>query len=182
MRRDGGSGDERAKNFHPINVEEDAYTSNLVKDGGAAVEGMYISVGFSLYLGADDSLPAVRLFTKWMNKADPSANFELEALFGWASAELFVDGLRKTLDLHSARAGLEAALDKVTSFNANGLLATGDPAHEHPRLVRASGPGQERSHRPNSTDAQDRIHMRAQLPAAGTWVQARGQAHSGVVT
>jgi len=78
------------QNFHPINVEEDAYTSNLVKDGGSAVNGMYLTAGFALYLGTDDSIPAVRLFTKWMNKADPSANFELESLFGWASAELFV--------------------------------------------------------------------------------------------
>jgi branched-chain amino acid transport system substrate-binding protein len=119
------------QNFHPINVEEDAYTSNLVKDGGSAVDGMYISVGFSLYLGADDSLPAVKLFTKWMNKADPNANFELEALFGWASAELFVDGLRDA-GSPPTRAGLEAALDKVTSFNAGGLLATGDPAQNIP--------------------------------------------------
>jgi ABC-type branched-subunit amino acid transport system substrate-binding protein len=119
------------QNFHPINVEEDAYTSNLVKDGGPSVDGMYISVGFSLYLGADDNLPAVKLFTKWMNKADPNANFELEALFGWASAELFVDGL-KDAGSPPTRAGLEAALDKVTSFNANGLLATGDPAQNIP--------------------------------------------------
>jgi len=117
--------------FHPINVEEDAYTSNLIKDGGAAVNGMYISVGFALYLGADDSLPAVKLFNKWMLKADPNANFELEALFGWASAELFVDGLRDA-GSPPTRAGLEAALDKVTSFNAGGLLATGDPAQNIP--------------------------------------------------
>jgi ABC-type branched-subunit amino acid transport system substrate-binding protein len=119
------------QNFHPINVEEDAYTSNLVKDGGSAVNGMYIAVGFALYLGTDDSVPAVKLFTKWMNKADPSANFELESLFGWASAELFVDGL-KDAGSPPTRAGLEAALDKVTSFNANGLLATGDPAQNLP--------------------------------------------------
>ncbi len=119
------------QNFHPLNVEEDAYTSNLVKDGGAAVNGMYISVGFALYLGTDANLPVVKLFTKWMNKADPTANFELEALFGWASAQLFVDGLRQA-GSPPTRAGLEAALDKVTSFNAGGLLATGDPAQNIP--------------------------------------------------
>jgi len=119
------------QNFHPINVEEDAYTANLIKDGGAAVNGMYLSMGFSLYLGTDGNLPAVKLFTKWMNKADPSANFELESLFGWASAELFVDGLKEA-GSPPTRAGLEAALDKVTSFNADGLLATGDPAQDIP--------------------------------------------------
>jgi ABC-type branched-subunit amino acid transport system substrate-binding protein len=119
------------QNFHPINVEEDAYTSDLVKAGGPSVQGMYISVGFALYLGADTGLPAVKLFTKWMKKADPTANFELEALFGWASAELFVDGLRQA-GSPPTRAGLEAALDKVTSFTAGGLLSDGDPAQNVP--------------------------------------------------
>ena len=119
------------QNLHPINVEEDAYTANLIKDGGAAVNGMYLSVGFSLYLGTDGNLPSVKLFTKWMNIADPTANFELEALFGWASAELFVDGLRQA-GSPPTRTGLEAALDKVTSFNAGGLLSTGDPAQNVP--------------------------------------------------
>jgi branched-chain amino acid transport system substrate-binding protein len=119
------------QNFHPINVEEDAYTTDLVKAGGPSVQGMYISVGFALYLGADSDLPAVKLFTKWMKKADPTANFELEALFGWASAELFVDGLRQA-GSPPTRAGLEAALDKVTSFTAGGLLSDGDPAQNVP--------------------------------------------------
>jgi branched-chain amino acid transport system substrate-binding protein len=119
------------QNFDPINVEEDAYTSNLIKEGGAAVNGMYLTAGFALYLGTDGSLPAVKLFTKWMNIADPNANFELEALFGWASAELFVDGL-KDAGSPPTRAGLEGALDKITSFNAGGLLSTGDPAQNIP--------------------------------------------------
>ena len=36
------------QNFHPINVEEDAYTSNLIKEGGSAVNGMYLTAGFAL--------------------------------------------------------------------------------------------------------------------------------------
>src|SRR6202034_940937 len=68
------------QNFHPINIEGDAYTSNLVKDGGPAVDDMYIEVGYVLYLGADSDLPAVRQYTKWMKVADPNANFELQSL------------------------------------------------------------------------------------------------------
>jgi ABC-type branched-subunit amino acid transport system substrate-binding protein len=119
------------QNFHPINVEGDAYSSNLVKDGGPAVNNMYIEIGYVLYLGADSNLPAVRLFTKWMKTADPNANFELQSLFGWASAELFVQGLKQAGN-PPTRAGLEAALDKVTSFNAHGLLTTSDPAQNVP--------------------------------------------------
>ena len=63
------------QNFHPINIEGDAYTSNLVKDGGPAVNDMYIEIGYVLYLGADSDIPAVKEYTKWMKVADPSANF-----------------------------------------------------------------------------------------------------------
>ncbi len=47
------------QNFNPIVVQGDAYSSNLVKDGGSAVNGMYIELGYVLYLGAD-SEPAGR--------------------------------------------------------------------------------------------------------------------------
>ncbi len=92
---------------------------------------MYIELGYVLYLGADANLPAVKLYTKWMKIADPSANFELQSLFGWASAELFVQGLRDAGN-PPTRAGLEGALDAVTSFNAGGLLTTSDPARNVP--------------------------------------------------
>jgi branched-chain amino acid transport system substrate-binding protein len=103
----------------------------LVKDGGPAVEGMYIEVGYILYLGADSDLPAVKQYTKWMHVADPTANFELQSLFGWASAQLFVQGLRNAGN-PPTRAGLEAALDKITSFSASGLLTKSDPAQNVP--------------------------------------------------
>jgi ABC-type branched-subunit amino acid transport system substrate-binding protein len=119
------------QNFHPINVESDAYSANLVKDGGSAVNNMYIETAYVLYLGADANLPAVKLYTKWMKTADPDANFELQSLFGWASAQLFVQGLRDAGN-PPTRAGLEAALDRVRSFNASGLLASSDPAQNVP--------------------------------------------------
>jgi ABC-type branched-subunit amino acid transport system substrate-binding protein len=119
------------QNFHPVNIEGDAYSSNLVKDGGAAVENMFIEVGYVLYLGQDADLPAVKLYTRWMKVANPKANFELQSLFGWASAELFVDGLRNA-GSPPTRAGLEAGLNQVTSFNASGLITTSDPAHNVP--------------------------------------------------
>jgi ABC-type branched-subunit amino acid transport system substrate-binding protein len=119
------------QNFHPVNIEGDAYSANLVKDGGSAVNGMYIEIGYVLYLGADADQPAVKLYNKWMKIADPTANFELQSLFGWASAQLFVEGLRGA-GSPPTRAGLEAALDKITSFNASGLITTSDPAHNVP--------------------------------------------------
>jgi ABC-type branched-subunit amino acid transport system substrate-binding protein len=119
------------QNFAPIVVQGDAYSANLVKDGGSAVNNMYLELGYVLYLGADQDLPAAKLFDKWMIKADPSANFELESLYGWASAQLFVQGLRGAGN-PPTRAGLEAALDKVTSFDASGLLSNANPAQNIP--------------------------------------------------
>jgi len=119
------------QNFHPINVEGDAYSSNLIKDGGPAVNNMYLEFGYVPYLATDSTLPAVKLFTKWMKIADSNANFELQALYGWAAAQLFVQGLKQAGN-PPTRAGLEAALDKVTSFNAGGLIPTSNPSANIP--------------------------------------------------
>jgi ABC-type branched-subunit amino acid transport system substrate-binding protein len=121
----------QSQDFHPVDIQGDAYSANLVKDGGPAVNGMYIEIGYVLYLGADENLPAVKLYTKWMKIADPTANFELQSLFGWASAQLFVEGLRNAGN-PPTRAGLEAGLDKITSYNASGLITTSDPAQNVP--------------------------------------------------
>jgi ABC-type branched-subunit amino acid transport system substrate-binding protein len=119
------------QNFSPIVVQGDAYSSNLISEGGPAVNGMYIEIGYVLYLGADQDIPAVKLFNKWMKIADPNANFQLQALYAWASAELFVQALKEA-GSPPTRAGLEAALDKVTSFDADGLIGQSDPAANVP--------------------------------------------------
>jgi ABC-type branched-subunit amino acid transport system substrate-binding protein len=119
------------QSFDPINVEGDAYSSQLIKEGGPAVNNMYIDVGYLLYLDADASLPAVKLFNNWMAKADSDAQYTLQALYGWAAAELFVQGLRAA-GANPTRASLMAALDKVTNFDANGLTTPGNPAQNIP--------------------------------------------------
>jgi ABC-type branched-subunit amino acid transport system substrate-binding protein len=115
------------QNFTPINVEGDAYSNQLLKEGGPAVNNMYIEVGYLLYLDADANLPAVKLFTHWMNVADSNADFTLQALYGWAAAELFVQGL-KGAGQNPTRQSLMASLNKITSFDASGLLGPGNPA------------------------------------------------------
>jgi ABC-type branched-subunit amino acid transport system substrate-binding protein len=119
------------QNFAPVVVQGDAYSANLIKNGGSAVNKMYLELGYVLYLGADGNQPAVKLFTKWMKEADPNANFELQSLYGWASAQLFVQAL-KDAGSTPTRAGLEAALDKITSFSASGILTNGNPAGNVP--------------------------------------------------
>ncbi len=119
------------QSFNPVNVEGDAYSNQLVNEGGPAVNNMYLDTGYLLYLDADANLPAVKLFTHWMKEADASPQFNLEAVYGWAAAQLFVEGLRAA-GKTPTRASLKAALDKVTSFDASGLLTTGNPAQNIP--------------------------------------------------
>ena len=48
------------QNFHPINIEGDAYSDQLVKLGGSAVNGMYIIQSYALYIGQDATTRARR--------------------------------------------------------------------------------------------------------------------------
>lgn len=116
------------EDFHPMVIQGAAYSNQLVKLGGAAVNGMYIEQQYALYLGQDAAaVPAVALFDKWVKKADSNANFEIETVYGWASAELFVDALRNA-GPDPTRASLVAALNQITDFDAGGLIPPDNPA------------------------------------------------------
>lgn len=122
----------KQQNFSPINVEGAAYSSQLIPLAGDAANGMFIDQDYALYLGEDASVvPAVSLFDKWMKKADPNADFEIESVYGWASAELFVQALKEA-GANPTRQSLMAQLDKVTSFDAGGLVPNADPAQNIP--------------------------------------------------
>jgi hypothetical protein len=59
---------------------------------------------------------------KWVHKVDPSYTaFSTDSMFGWTSAEMFVDALKQA-GTQPTRTSLVAALNKETSFSANGLL------------------------------------------------------------
>jgi len=116
------------QNFKPINVEGAAYSNQLLSLAGSAANNMYIEQGYALYLGQDAKVvPAVALFDKWMKKVDSKANFEIESVYGWTSAELFVQALQQAGN-PPTRAGLIQALNKVTFFDAGGLVPPTNPA------------------------------------------------------
>jgi hypothetical protein len=66
-----------------------------------------------------------------MKKVDPNANFEIESVYGWASAELFAQVLAQAGN-PPTRAGLITALNKVTLFDAGGLIPPSNPAQAIP--------------------------------------------------
>jgi len=120
------------QNFKPINIEGAAYSSQLLSLAGSSANNMYIEQGYALYLGQDaNTVPAVKLFDTWMRKVDPNPNFEIESVYGWASAELFTQALRAA-GKDPTRSKLIAALNQVTLFNAGGLIPPNNPAQAIP--------------------------------------------------
>jgi ABC-type branched-subunit amino acid transport system substrate-binding protein len=120
------------QSFKPIVIQGAAYSNQLLSLAGSSAEGMYIAQQYALYLGQDASVvPAVALFDKWVKKVDRSANFEIETLYGWAAAQLFVQAL-KTAGPNPTRASLVSALSHVTSFDAGGLVPEENPAQGIP--------------------------------------------------
>ena len=120
------------QSFTPVVVQGAAYSSQLVSLAGSAGENMYIGQQYALYIGQDaKAVPAVSLLDKWVKKVDPSANFEIETLYGWAAAQLFVQALRSA-GSDPTRAKLVQALGKVTSFDAGGLIPQENPSANVP--------------------------------------------------
>ncbi len=119
------------QNFHPVVVLGAAtYSTNLVtaSGGAAAVEGMYLEQNASLYLGEDRNLiPAVGTFLHWVQVASPGFKPDLFTMYGWVSAELFSQAL-KNAGADPSRGSLLQALSKITSFNADNLIAPTNPA------------------------------------------------------
>ncbi len=101
-------------------------------DPGSAGNGTLISTVTALYMGEDAKVvPAVATFDKWAKKVDPQTQLDLYTLYGWISAQLFVQAL-KGAGANPTRASLEAQLDKVTSFDASGLITNENPAQKIP--------------------------------------------------
>jgi ABC-type branched-subunit amino acid transport system substrate-binding protein len=109
-----------------------AYDSSYVTLAGSAANGTLTSEGSAMYLGQDaHAVPAVALFDKWFRRVNAHAPIDTYALYGWTSAELFVQALRAA-GPDPTRATLLAQLDKITDFSADGLMAPGNPADKVP--------------------------------------------------
>jgi branched-chain amino acid transport system substrate-binding protein len=99
---------------------------------GSAGNGTLIDGVYALYRGEDAKVvPAVATFDKWVKKVDPSSQLDIYTLDAWVNAELFVQAL-KAAGPNPTRAGLDAQLNKITSFNANGLISAQNPAKKIP--------------------------------------------------
>jgi ABC-type branched-subunit amino acid transport system substrate-binding protein len=101
-------------------------------DPGSAGNGTLVTGPTSLYMGQDaKAIPAVTTFDKWAKKVDPQTQLDLYTLYGWINAQLFVQAL-KGAGANPTRASLDAQLNKITSFNASGLISPQNPAQKIP--------------------------------------------------
>ncbi len=124
------------QNWHPGLVFSDGpvYADQFISHAGgpAVADGIQLGQSQALYLGQDaKSVPADKQFITWVKKVNPSWVPDLYTLYGWASADLFVQAL-KAAGPHPTRGSVIAQLQKITSFDANGLIAPEDPADKKP--------------------------------------------------
>ena len=73
----------------------------------------------------------MKTFNTWMAKTHPGFKIDLFTVFGWASAQLFAQALQASGD-HPTRGKVLAALKKINSFSASGLIAPANPAKKIP--------------------------------------------------
>lgn len=123
------------QNWKPIIIAPVAYASNFVQlvGGAQAANGIYGAQLFSLFFNSSDAadIPEVALFQKWMQQTDPSQAMDLYGMYGWAEAALFVQAL-KAAGPKLTQASVMAALQKIHSFNDNGMIGTANPGGKVP--------------------------------------------------
>jgi ABC-type branched-subunit amino acid transport system substrate-binding protein len=108
------------------------YDSGYIPSAGSAANGSVLDLTSALYLGQDSkAVPEVATFDKWVKAANPGANLDVYALYGWLSAELFVQAL-KAAGKNPTRDSLFAQLYKISQFTGNGLISTTDPVTKKP--------------------------------------------------
>src|ERR1035437_71890 len=124
------------QNFHPVVVlGASTYSEALVpaSGGASATDGSYLEQAASLYLGEDAaSIPAVGQFLAQVQKSSPGFKPDLFTLYGWISAELFVQALRAA-GPNPTRGLVLQALRSIKTYTAGNLIAPVDPAAKTPR-------------------------------------------------
>ena len=153
------------QNWHPglIFSAGPVYADQFISHAGgpAATNGIQMGQVYALYLGQDaKSVPAVKQFVSYVKKVNPSWVPDLYTLFGWASAQLFVQALQAA-GPHPTRGTVMAQLKKITSFNASGSWRRLEPGGEEAVGLLPDGQHQERHLRPRAAEGQ-RVRLQRQ--------------------
>jgi ABC-type branched-subunit amino acid transport system substrate-binding protein len=123
------------QDYHPVLVlGGSTYSEKLVPDAGgpSMIDGTYFEQNTAFFLGEDrNGIPAVGTFLHWVQQADPGFHADLYTLYGWLSAELFVQALRAA-GPHPTRGSVLVQLRHITSFDGGWLTGPADPAAKRP--------------------------------------------------
>ena len=116
----------------PIVTMNIGYEHQLVTLAGEALDGMYTTMGWSMFAGEDAAtVPEVRLMNQWLRRVQPGYSPDLYSVLGWASARLLFRAM-ESVGPDLTRAAVNEAIRTGGSFDANGLLAPGDPGRKQP--------------------------------------------------
>jgi len=123
------------QNWHPLLFSGGpVYADQFISTAGgpSAVNGLWLGQTQALYLGQDaKTVPAVKTFLSWVQKAHPGFTPDLYTLFGWSSAQLFAQALQAA-GKNPTRGAVLSQLKKIQAFNSSGLLAPANPAKKLP--------------------------------------------------
>jgi hypothetical protein len=124
------------QNFHPEAViSAAAYDAALLKLLGAgnaslANNVVYAPLPYAMYLGTDRAtVPAVNTFLTWLDNAHPGDTANIYSVSSWAAGTL-LDQAMAAAGSSITQQSVMKALDGITSFDSNGLIASTDPGQK----------------------------------------------------
>ena len=119
----------------PIAFGATAYATGFLEQSGDRANGVINDQQFAQFFNADDAgkIPTVAAFQKWMKNTDSSQPLDIFAAYGWTSAGLFVDALKKA-GPKVTRKTLFSALSTFTSYDSYGMFANANPAGKKPAV------------------------------------------------
>ena len=154
------------QNWHPglIFSEGPVYANQFISHAGgpAATNGIQIGQVYALYLGQDaKTIPAVKQFNTYVKQVNSSWVPDLYTLYGWMSAQLFVQAL-KAAGPNPTRGAVIAQLKKVDQLQRQRTPGgLGPRSQDGDALLRHDG-DQERAIRPRAAEV-DRVRLQRQV-------------------
>ena len=110
------------------------YDQTFLAQAGANANGVLNDQQYPMFFNTDEAtrMPVVKDFQTWTRRVGgDGVILDLYSIYGWTSAQLFVQALRAA-GPRATRASLMQALHRITTFDGSGLIASANPAGKTP--------------------------------------------------
>jgi ABC-type branched-subunit amino acid transport system substrate-binding protein len=110
------------------------YDQTFLAQAGANANGVFNDQQYPMFFNTDEAarMPVVKDYQTWTRRVGgDGVILDLYSIYGWTSAQLFVQALRAA-GPRATRQSLMQALRRVTSFDGSGLIAAANPAGKTP--------------------------------------------------